>query len=50
MLPAAISVASATPAPTGVAQSPKLYVTVRVIRVGHALPAATIIIPQVNTT
>src|SRR2546426_6266675 len=51
MLPPTISVASATPAPPGVAQSPKLYVTVGVDQGGATrfLPA-TIIIPQVNIT
>ena len=47
----AISVASATPAAPGHAQSPKLYVTVGVDQSGATrfLPA-TIIIPQVNIT
>ena len=52
MVPPTISVASATPAPApGLAQSPKLYVTVGVDQGGatHFLPA-TIIIPQVNIT
>src|SRR5207245_11807278 len=51
MVPPAISVASATPAAPGLAQSPKLYVTVGVDQSGAArfLPA-TIIIPQVNIT
>src|SRR5438128_10311134 len=51
MVPPAISVASATPAAPGLAQSPKLYVTVGVDQSGATrfLPA-TIIIPQVNIT
>src|SRR5436309_14988750 len=51
MVPPAISVASATPAAPGLAQSPKLYVTVGVDQGGATrfLPA-TIIIPQVNIT
>jgi len=51
IVPPTISVASATPAPPGVAQSPKLYVTVGVDQGGATrfLPA-TIIIPQVNIT
>src|SRR2546422_10431196 len=52
MVPHAIPVASATSAPApGLAQSPKLYVTVGVDQGGatHFLPA-TIIIPQVNIT
>src|SRR3989442_6486686 len=51
IVPPTISVASATPAPPGVAQSPKLYVTVGVDQGGATrfLPAA-IIIPEVNIT
>src|SRR5438132_217943 len=52
MVPPAISVGSATPAAApGLAQSPKLYVTVGVDQGGATrfLPA-TIIIPQVNIT
>src|SRR5438552_6867507 len=51
IVPPTISVASATPSLPGVAQSPKLYVTVGVDQGGATrfLPA-TIIIPQVNIT
>src|SRR2546428_6415890 len=51
MAPPAISVASAPPAAPGLAQSPKLYVTVGVDQSGATryLPA-TVIIPQVNIT
>src|SRR5437867_11364672 len=51
MVPPAISVASATPAVSDVAQAPKLIVRIGVDQSGatHFLPA-TIIIPQVNIT
>src|SRR5437667_10413012 len=51
IVPPTISVASATPSLPGVAQSPKLYVTVGVDQGGATrfLPA-TIIIPQGNIT
>src|SRR5437899_11706284 len=51
LVPPTISLASATPSLPGVAQSPKLYVTVGVDQGGATrfLPA-TIIIPQVNIT